>query len=106
MGRDGKPITVRGPHHSPQTGARTRGSGGRTTSRRHLRNYIVLYEINGAQIFSKLDIKKSFHLFMLEGGTLCGLTKRSLAENGRVRLRVVRSGKVDKFGPPSVILTA
>jgi hypothetical protein len=39
LGRDGKQITVRGPHHSRPTGARTRGSGGRTTSRRHLRNY-------------------------------------------------------------------
>ena len=71
LGRDGMPITVR-PQHEPAPEVRITVDNrcqNKAIRRTHYPSKTLeelLYEVNGAQIFSKLDIIKAFHQFMLE----------------------------------------
>jgi hypothetical protein len=71
LGRDGKPTTVR-PQHEPPPDVRITVDNrcqNKAIRRTHYPSKALkelLYEVNGAQIFSKLDIIKAFHQFMLE----------------------------------------
>ena len=67
MGRDGKPATVR-PQHEPPPEVRITVDNrcqNKAIRRTHYPSKTLeelLYEVNGAQIFSNLDIIKAFHI--------------------------------------------